>query len=393
MTVAKSTRDLRIDLFRGLALYMIFSDHINLNIVRLFTYHRFGFSDASEIFIFLSGISCSLLYGKILSREGFAAAQRRAAYRVLQIYVGYVAVVLASFAVTAAFRNVLGWDYITENEFALLMQAPGRALLGALGLYYTPQYVDILPVYMALVAAAPLVIYGLRRHIAVTAAMSTALWAVATFSSHLEVPNLVPSGVSGYNPFSWQFLFCIGLGVGEHCYAGGRSFRPVGWVNAVCWLVVAANLLARVLYDFGRFHEPWHVEFLDAVHEASGGQIEGFFRLTHFLAVAYLVAGLVRPQAAAVQSVWLRPLVWCGQHSLEVFCLGVLLSEFGCVYFHAVQPAPIHQLAVNFAGWTAMSALALYMGVRRKRRVAASTAATVPAGVQVDAGHRRSAVA
>jgi hypothetical protein len=368
---------------------MIFSDHISLNVVRLFTYHRIGFSDASEIFIFLSGISCSLLYGKLLSRDGFAAAQRRAAHRVVQIYVGYVVVALASFAVVEAFRGALGPDYIAENEFMLLMKAPARALLGALGLYYTPQYVDILPVYMALVAAAPLAIYGMRRHFAVTAAVSAALWAVATFTPFLDIPNLVPSGVSGYNPFSWQFLFFIGLGVGEYYYAGagGRPFRPVPWVSAVCWAIVAANLPARVLYDFGRFHEAWQVPFLDELHAMSGGETEGVFRLTHFLAVAYLVAGWVRPQAAAVQSVWFRPLVWCGQHSLEVFCFGVLLSELGSVYFHAVRPDVVHQLAVNAAGWTAMSALALCMGARRRKgrapaAVSAASSADAPIGAE-----------
>ena len=52
-SVAPSVRDLRLDFFRGLALIFIFIDHIPGNIVADFTVRNFGFSDASEIFIFI----------------------------------------------------------------------------------------------------------------------------------------------------------------------------------------------------------------------------------------------------------------------------------------------------------------------------------------------------
>jgi hypothetical protein len=40
-------RDLRIDLFRGLALWLIFLDHIPANIVSWITIRNYGFSDAA----------------------------------------------------------------------------------------------------------------------------------------------------------------------------------------------------------------------------------------------------------------------------------------------------------------------------------------------------------
>jgi hypothetical protein len=202
---------------------------------------------------------------------------------------------------------------------------------------------------------------------------------VATLSPYLSVPNLVSSGVSGCNPFSWQFLFCIGLGVGEYYYARGCLFRRVRWVSVLCWAVVIGNLLARAMYDLGRVDEAVHVAFLDWAHEVSGGDVEGVLRLTHFVAVAYLCAGLVQSQSALAGSAWVRPLVWCGQHSLEVFCLGVVLSEFGNVYFRAVDPNLVHQLAANLVGWAAMSALAYYLGIRRKRRAMDAVPAALPA--------------
>src|SRR5258708_19978944 len=47
-------RDLRLDLFRGLALWLIFLDHIPSNIVNWVTIRNYCFSAATEIFVFIS---------------------------------------------------------------------------------------------------------------------------------------------------------------------------------------------------------------------------------------------------------------------------------------------------------------------------------------------------
>jgi hypothetical protein len=54
-------RDLRLDLFRGVALWLIFLDHIPENIVNWFTIRNYGFSDATEIFIFISGYTAAFV--------------------------------------------------------------------------------------------------------------------------------------------------------------------------------------------------------------------------------------------------------------------------------------------------------------------------------------------
>jgi hypothetical protein len=48
-------RDLRLDLFRGLANWAIFLDHIPNNTVAWLTTRNYGFSDAADIFVFISG--------------------------------------------------------------------------------------------------------------------------------------------------------------------------------------------------------------------------------------------------------------------------------------------------------------------------------------------------
>ena len=158
-----TTRDLRIDLFRGLALWMIFIDHIDGNWLGKFTYRNFGFSDSKEIFIFLSGISCWLLYAKLEAQRGLAWAQFRALYRAVQIYLGYLFVAFFTFVTLFALQRLAEPYFAPGGDFTLLFADPPRALIAAADLYYTPGYLDILPLYLWLVAAAPLLIAALRR--------------------------------------------------------------------------------------------------------------------------------------------------------------------------------------------------------------------------------------
>src|SRR6202158_3169079 len=83
---APTERDLRLDLFRGLALWLIFLDHIPENVVNWFTIRNYGFSDATEIFIFISGYTAAFVYGRAMRERGFVIAGARILRRARQIY-------------------------------------------------------------------------------------------------------------------------------------------------------------------------------------------------------------------------------------------------------------------------------------------------------------------
>src|SRR5262249_30396279 len=74
---AAPQRDLRLDLFRGIALWLIFLDHIPSNVVSWATIRNFGFSDAAEIFIFISGYTAAFVYGRAMRERGFIIAGAR----------------------------------------------------------------------------------------------------------------------------------------------------------------------------------------------------------------------------------------------------------------------------------------------------------------------------
>ena len=61
MAKVATERDLRLDLFRGLALWLIFLDHIPSNAVSWVTIRNYGFSDATEIFVFISGYTAAFV--------------------------------------------------------------------------------------------------------------------------------------------------------------------------------------------------------------------------------------------------------------------------------------------------------------------------------------------
>ena len=349
---------------------MIFADHIDGNWLGTFTYHGLGFSDAREIFIFLSGISCSLLYGRLEEQSGLAWAQFRALHRAIQIYLGYALVVFFTFAALLSLRGLAEPHFASTGEFALLFADPPRALATAAGLYYTPGYLDILPLYIWLVAAAPLMVFMLRRAPRATLLASAALWLAAQADLLPQIPSLDPGGKAALNPLSWQFLFCIGLATGQHFHRAGRSFRANRPTQLLCGAIVAANLACSVLDHAARSSLGQRLPLAATLHAlrvmARAGSGEHALRLLHFLAVAYLVASVLRASHPLLRSAWLRPLILTGQFPLQSFCLGAVMSVLGTLYWLADAPRPLAQALATLLGCALMAALALALAATRR---------------------------
>jgi hypothetical protein len=359
-----SGRDLRIDLIRGLSLWMIFVDHLPGNALNRFTYGHFALADALDIFVFLSGISCGILYGKLIRAGGFARGESRALRRAGQLYVANVFIGIVNVACWFAFRHLLDADYIAENDLTLLARDPVTAIGGMVGLLYTPQMMDILPLYMVLVLATPVVILLLMRSEALALALSASLWLAAAVVPQLTVPSLGTTGAVSFNPLSWQFLFCIGLWLGKRHYIDGVPFHPRRSLLTLCWVIVAVGFVARhaglLFGDPGAYG--WAVEpavVRPNIHPA---------RLVNFLASAYLVAAYLRANSGLVRSRWTAPLRMCGRHSLEAFCAGAPVSIVGTIAVLKYGPTWTVETIATFLGVTAMIGVAWLTEQRRARR-------------------------
>ena len=91
----KDGRDLRIDACRGIALWFIFLDHVPNNVGTWLTLRNYGFSDAAEIFMFVSGVTCALAYGRAWRSEGWTGVISRTLRRSCDIYVAFLLLTLA----------------------------------------------------------------------------------------------------------------------------------------------------------------------------------------------------------------------------------------------------------------------------------------------------------
>ena len=215
---ATSERDLRLDLFRGIALWLIFLDHIPENIVNWITIRNYGFSDATEIFIFISGYTAAFVYGRTMRERGFVLASARILRRAWQIYVAHIflfTIFMAEIAyVAATFDNPL---YAEEMKILDFLKQPDITIFQALLLKFKPVNMDVLPLYIVLLLLFPPMLFLLLRHPNVALGGSAVVYALA-WRLDWNLPAY-PNGVWFFNPFAWQLLFVFGA----WCALGGAQ--------------------------------------------------------------------------------------------------------------------------------------------------------------------------
>jgi hypothetical protein len=200
---AASERDLRLDLFRGLALWLILLDHIPSNIVSWLTIRNYGFSDATEIFVFISGYTAAFVYGRAMHERGFVISGVRILRRAWQVYIAHMflfVIFMAEIAyVGASMRNPL---YAEEMKILEFLQQPDVTLLQALLLKFKPVNMDVLPLYIVLLIGFPPMLWLIRRAPQLALAGSVGLY-LLTWRFNWNLPAY-PSGYWYFNPFAWQ---------------------------------------------------------------------------------------------------------------------------------------------------------------------------------------------
>src|SRR5258708_12428244 len=87
--LAANGRDVRLELFLGIANWFIFLDHIPNNVVSWITIRNYGFSGAADLFIFISGCIAAIVYARMTLERGFVVAATRIFKRVWHLYVPY----------------------------------------------------------------------------------------------------------------------------------------------------------------------------------------------------------------------------------------------------------------------------------------------------------------
>ncbi len=349
-------RDLRLDLFRGLALWLIFLDHIPSNVVSWITIRNYGFSDATEIFVFISGYTAAFVYGRAMRDRGFLVASARVLRRVWQIYVAHIflfVIYMAEIAyVSARFANPL---YKEEMGIFDFLNHPDVTLVEALVLKFKPVNMDILPLYILLLAGFPPLLWLLQRRASLALLASAALYALNWYLD-LNLPAY-PSGDWVFNPFAWQLLFVCGAwcALGGAARLGRVIGSPVVLAVAALYLVFAlAVALTWWVPGLAPLVPKRLAEWMYPIDKANLDML----RFWHFVALAVLVVRFLPRDWPGLKSRLLEPLVLCGQHSLEIFCLGVFLAFAGHFIFNEISDRVAMQVLVSLAGIAIMTAAA-----------------------------------
>ncbi len=325
----KRARDLRVDFFRGLALFMIFADHIPNNILSNFTLHTFGFSDAAAMFIFISGYAAAMVYGRALQTGGVLAATAKIFRRVWQLYVAHIflfVIYMAEVSYTVkTFNNPM---YNEELGVADFLQEPHIAIIKALILQFQPAFLDILPLYIVLLSSFILVLLALRRHWLWAVIPSLSLYA-ATFYFGLHIAAYPDHRPWFFNPFAWQVLFVLGATFG-YVEINRRPLLVLRrWMGIAAGVLLVAAAVVRGSWAVHAYYDSFPPLLLRSVGPLLDKQNMSPLILAHFLCLALVITLLTRRDAAFLTWPVLRPIVRCGQHSLHIFCLGILLSLIG----------------------------------------------------------------
>lgn len=313
-------RDHRIDFLRGLALVMIFVNHIPGNMLGNLTNRNLGFSDSAEIFVLLAGFAAAMAYYHRFAGGQPLATTVRLYRRAGLLYTAHIVTSVLALALFSAAAIALARPELTSQiNIEPFMRDPVSGLVGFASLTYQPGYFNILPLYIVLLCLLPAYMLLYRAGWQWLLGTALAIYAAASLN-HWTLPSFPAPNTWFFNPLSWQLLFVIGFIWGAQVRSGVQvpSNRYVYW-SAVIYVVAAFIWVRWGLW--GMFPKTTAL-----------GELWGFsktylspFRLLHILALAYIIA--YSPLGQWMKSITPRnPLVQMGQHALPVFCVGSLLS-------------------------------------------------------------------
>jgi hypothetical protein len=359
-TPGSRTRDLRLDFFRGLSLFFIFIDHIPDNILANFTLRSVAFCDAAEVFIFISGFTAALVYGAAMRQGGAFYAAAHIYRRVWQLYVAHIFLfVIFTAEVSYTLLSVDAPMYTEEMGVGNFLYEPHVAIVQALLLRFQPTFLDILPLYIVLLAAFPVILMLIHRHPLLALIPSGALYAgTQVFGWTLSA---YPEGhIWFFNPFAWQFLFVLGAMWGDARVIGRRVVSGRVWLIRAASVTAAFAAIINLTWTLHWLHDPFPGLLLRSLWGYTIDKTDlAPLRLINFIALAVVLVRIVPQDSPFLRWRSMRPIILCGQNSLYIFCLGIVLSVLGQFMLAEVSHRIAMQLAISLLGVAAMIGTAL----------------------------------
>lgn len=354
----KPQRDLRLDLFRGLANWLIFLGHIPDSVLAWFTTRNYGFSDGADLFVLISGYTATFVFGRMMMERGFVIGATRLLRRVWQLYVAHLLLFLLYLTAVHYLAHKFDTPHLMDQfNVTLLMNFPVETLTNGLVLKFKPLNLDVLPLYIVLMAAFPIVLWFMLRWRNAVMIGSMGLYLAArhygwNFASY-------PAGVWYFNPFAWQLLFVLGA---WFALGGAAASRWIMNSRALYILSVAFLLLALVVSLAERIPDlhRYIPETLESIFIPNDKTNLAPYRVLHLASLVFIVVSLVPIDWPGLQWAIFKPLIRCGQQSLSVFCVGLFLSFIAHFVLDFGSEGVLAQLLVGAAGLWILTIIAYY---------------------------------
>jgi hypothetical protein len=356
----RSSRNVYIDFFRGLALWCIFIDHTPGDWLSRATFQHISACDAFELFVLLAGFSVSYAYGAAMVREGAMIASGKILRRAATIYMAHLilfctlyveAAWLGGFAAGQTVMDVLGLselrNFSFENTGALLT------------FNYHSGLIDILPLYIVLFLGLAIAL-PLLRFPRLLLSLSFTLY-ITTYLLDVHIPGMPIGGdiapYQYFNPLAWQVLLVIGA-----VLVIEPSLRPlphIKWDVAAVAIVLAAFGMQVSVYLSRHGHGvattqtfPWGpvLTWMEESIRVDSAKMDLHpLRLASILAWTWIAYRLAPFYGGWLRRPWATPFILCGRHSLPVFCFGVALAPVGGVWLASWSGAA-SQVVYNVTG-------------------------------------------
>ncbi len=375
-------RDLRLDFFRGLSLFFIFIDHIPENVLAYFTLRSIAFNDAAEVFIFISGYTAALVYGQSLREQGSLLAVAQIYRRVWQLYVAHI-FLFVIFTAEVSYATVVLQNpmYSEEMRVGDFLNEPYLAIVRALTLSFQPTFLDILPLYIVLLASFPAVLIAMARQRYLPLVLSAVIY-VLTLRNGWAFHTRPAHDVWYFNPLAWQFLFVIGATAGYGRIRGGPPLPGRDWLSRAAVVVAGCFAIISFTWTLHWIYDPFPPLFAKALWSHTLDKTDlAPLRLFSFVVLATATVRLVRPDSSFLGARWARPVIICGQQSLYIFCLGILLSVLGHFLLAEISGGILTQIGVNVGGIGSMIGVAAVLNwfKNASRRPRGARPSSVPA--------------
>ena len=360
--------DLRLCLLLGLAVWFLFLDHVPHNAVSLLTMRNFGFSGAADLFVFVGGDTAAILYGRMMLERGFVVTATRIFRRLWQLYVAYIVLFVVYIELIGyVARKSRASELISEFNVTGIVDHTVRTLIHGLLLQAKPLNLDVLQLFIVLMAFFPLVLLGMIRRPNLTLAASISLYFTARhFDWNL---SSFPDGRWYLNPFCWQLLFVLGTWLAsidarqKHAISALQEFQIV---RVAAWLYLIFALIVTIAARSPRIAGIVPDYLLDAFLPNERENLAPY-RVLHFLALVFLFTHMVPRDWRGFRWQALQPIIKCGEEWLSVFCAGVFLSFAAHLVLITGPDLIAMHVLVSLAGISIMAGIAYYVSWSKRQ--------------------------